>query len=61
MKKGDGPADPLELIVRRVDGGREFREEVVLRIGHTDKVDAATIDKQVDEALRRLFNKSGPA
>ena len=61
MKKRDMPADSLELIVRRVNDGSEFREEMVSRIGHTDKVDAATIGKQVDEALRKLFKKSGPA
>jgi hypothetical protein len=36
VKKGDAPSDPIELIVRRVDDGREFREEVVLRIGKQD-------------------------
>ncbi len=57
VKKGDRPADPLELIVRRVDDGREFREEVVLRIGHNDPVDTKVIEKQVDDALRKLLKK----
>jgi hypothetical protein len=48
VKKGDRPADPLELIVRRVDDGREFREEVILRIGHTEPVDAKAVERQVD-------------
>ena len=31
VKRDDRPADPLELIVRRVDDGKEFREEIILR------------------------------
>ena len=51
------PADPLELIVRRVDDGREFREETILRIGHNDPVNPELIEKHVDEALRKLLKK----
>lgn len=61
VKKGDGPADPIELIVRRVDDAREIREEIVLRIGHNDFVDPKLIEKQVEEALRKLLKKSDPA
>jgi hypothetical protein len=39
IKAGDTPSAPLELIVRRVDRGSEFLEEVVLRVGHTDPLD----------------------
>lgn len=52
------PADPLELIIRRVNDRSEFREEVVLRIGHNDPVDQAIIEKHVDQALRKLLKKS---
>jgi hypothetical protein len=58
VKKGDRPSDPLELIVRRVDDGTEFREEMVLRIGHNDSVDSKLVEKQVAEALRKLLKKS---
>jgi len=58
VKKGDKPADPLELIVRRVDNAREYREEVVLRIGHNDPVEAQAIGKELNEALRNLIKKS---
>jgi len=58
VRKGDRPADPLELIIRRVNDGSEFREEVVLRIGHNDPVDQAIIEKHVDEALRKVLKKS---
>jgi hypothetical protein len=34
IRKGDSPTDPVELIVRRVYNAQEFREEIVLRIGH---------------------------
>ena len=36
IKKGDHPADPLELLVRRADDGHEFREGIVLRIGPSE-------------------------
>ena len=35
----EGAASGLELIVRRVDARDEFREEVALRVAHTDKID----------------------
>lgn len=61
VKKGDRPADPLELIVRRVHDGREFHEEVIFRIDHAEPVDAKVIERQVDAAIRKLFKKSGSA
>jgi hypothetical protein len=57
VKKGDKPADPVELIVRRVEKGQDFREEIVLRIGHKDPADAKVIKKQLNEALRKLVEK----
>lgn len=59
VKKGDKPSEPLELIVRRMDEARQFKEEVVLRIGHTEKVDAKAIDKQLTNALQKLMHKRG--
>lgn len=59
-KKGDRPADPLEVIVRRADDGQQYREEVILRIGHTEHVDAAAIEQQIEKALQRLFNTDQP-
>lgn len=56
-KKRDTPADPIELIVRRVGDDRELHEEVVLRIGKQDHVDAKAIAKQLDESLHRLVDK----
>ena len=53
MKKGDKPADPLELIVRRVDKGDEFHEEIVLRVRHKDSVDEKLIKKR---SIRRFPN-----
>jgi hypothetical protein len=57
IKKGDKPAEPLGLIVRRVDNDREFREETVLRIGHSESIDPKLIEQQVNEALRRLVQE----
>ena len=57
VEKGDTPAEPIELIVRRVGDDREFLEEIVLHIGKQDRVDAKAIAKQLDESLRRLVDK----
>jgi len=57
VKKGDTPADPIELIVRRVGDDRKFREEIVLRVGKQDEVDPKAIEKQLDESLSRLVDK----
>jgi hypothetical protein len=51
VRKGDGPRDPLELVVRRVSSRNEVTEEVVLRVGHTDPVDR----ELVEAALRRAL------
>lgn len=58
VKKGDGPNEPLELVIRRVDDRSGFQEEIVLRIGHRDPVDPEALEKRVDEALRELLKKS---
>jgi len=57
VKKGDKPADPVELIVRRVEKGEDFREQIVLRVGYKDAIDARLIEKHLDEALRALVEK----
>lgn len=57
VQKGDIPAEPIELIVRRVSDDREFREEIVLRVGKQEEVDAKAIAKQLDESLSRLVGK----
>jgi hypothetical protein len=54
IKGGDKPAEPIELIVRRINEPHGFREEIVLRIGQEDPVDANAIAAHLDEALRRL-------
>jgi hypothetical protein len=60
VRKGDRPADPVELIVRRVDSRREFHEEMVLRVGHKDPVDEKAVEKQVEAALKRLLKTDRP-
>jgi hypothetical protein len=55
ISKGDSPADPVELIVRRVHNAQEFREETVLRVGHKDAVDEAKVERQLKDALRKLL------
>lgn len=60
IKKSDHPNDPVELIIRRADDGREFREVVVLRVGHNDPVDTKAIEKAVDAALGKLVKRNDP-
>jgi hypothetical protein len=58
VKKGDNPAHPLELIIRRAVDAEGFREEVVFRIGHTDPVDPKAVEEQVEKAVRRLLEET---
>lgn len=57
IKTGDTRSAPLELIVRRVDREGEFREEIVLRVGHTDPVDEKLVEQRLNEAIWRLAKK----
>ncbi len=59
VKSGDRPNDPLEVIVRRVGDGDQFVEETVLRIGHTDPVNRADIEAQINAALERVAAPPG--
>ncbi len=56
IKKGDKPSDPVELTIRRVGNREEFHEQIVLRIGHTDPIDPATIEKRLNKALHQVIN-----
>jgi hypothetical protein len=38
-----------------VDEKNDYREDVVLRIGHTDKVDSGVIEDQLNASIRELF------
>jgi hypothetical protein len=60
INKGDHPSELLELIVRRVHNAQEFREETVLRIGHEDAVDEAKVERQLEDALRKLLKDQPP-
>jgi hypothetical protein len=53
VARGDKPSDPIEVIVRRMDGDA-FREERVLRIGQRDGVNRAEIETLVKDAIERL-------
>lgn len=56
IKKGDKPDYPLELIVRRPDT-KNIREEIVLRIGHEQFVDASEIEKRIEEKMKNIVVK----
>lgn len=55
ITKGDAPAEPIELIVRKMGAGDSFIEETVLRIGHRDIVTRAKIEALIKDALKRLL------
>ena len=55
IKRGDGPTDPLEVIVRRVHGDNQFHEETVVRFGQSGAIDGAKIEQQLTGALRKLL------
>jgi hypothetical protein len=55
IRKGDHPREPLVLIVRRVDEKNGYHEDIVLRIGHADKVDSGLIEDRLNTSIRELF------
>ncbi len=57
IKKGDKPSEPVEVIVRRVGNGREYQEQVVVRIGHQDCIDEKVIETKVTDALKKLVKE----
>jgi hypothetical protein len=57
IKKGDHPASPLDLIVRRTYNGEELREETVLRIGHDEAIDRKIIEERLSQSISRLLLK----
>jgi len=59
VKRGDRPAEPVELIIRRVCEGDKVIEETVLRIGPDDPVNGVAIGASVKAALRRSSAASG--
>jgi hypothetical protein len=58
-RRGDRPAEPVELIIRRVNERNKFHEEFVLRVGHREPQDRTEVEMKIHEALRRLFKDSG--
>ncbi len=57
IKKGDQPKDPLVLIVRRVDEKNEYREDVILRICHTEAVDSGAIERELTAAIKEIIRQ----
>jgi hypothetical protein len=59
IKKGDHPAAPLELIVRRVLKDGEFKEETILRIGHDEVINRKMIEKNLRKSISDLLKSRG--
>jgi len=57
VRDGDHPSDPTELLVRRIDDGDTFREEIVLRIDRRDVVERAEIEALLEAAVARLASE----
>jgi hypothetical protein len=55
VRKGDRPSDPLEVVVRRFDDEGQVQDETAFRIGCTDPVRRAEVEKQLVEALGKLL------
>jgi hypothetical protein len=60
IKLGDRPSDPVELIVRRIDGNGEFRKQVVLRVSRNDRIDPRAIESLLSNALIALMEHNEP-
>lgn len=58
IKKGDRPAEPLEVIVRRSSDGSRVDEEIILRVRHTDAVHASDVERRLIEAMTRLQDQA---
>lgn len=58
IKAGDRPRDPLELIVRTSRSGDVVTEEKVLRFNPHDPVHAATVEKALNDAARKMLTAS---
>ncbi len=56
IKKGDHPTDPVVLIVRRDEPGG-VKEEIVLRISSTDRVQKKQIADAIAHSLRKLIGE----
>jgi hypothetical protein len=52
IEQGDGPLEPIELIVRRFDGSVE--EETILRIGPRDTLDRADLERRLAAAVKQI-------
>lgn len=59
IKKGDNPSHPVELIVRRSVDREHVADEVVLRLDHSDQIDAGQVQQRLLAALRKLTGR-GP-
>lgn len=57
IQKGDWPSEPLELIIRRIDEGESVKEEIVLRIGHDERLDEEMLEQKLSKALSHLVKK----
>jgi hypothetical protein len=55
IKKGDQPCHPLVLIVRRITDKEGYREEIVAKIPHTSKVDAAQLREILNKAISDIY------
>lgn len=61
IKKGDHPAAPLELIVRRTYKDEEFREETVLCIKHEEIIDRKIIEEYLKQSISNLLKEEDKA
>jgi hypothetical protein len=59
IRKGDRPAEPLELIVRGYFGSGEYFEEKVLLINYDQSIDVKTVKKALSQTKWRKKSTTG--
>jgi hypothetical protein len=57
INRGDHPRHPLVIIVRRITDREGYREEIVAKISHTDKVDSVKLGESLNKAVSDIFSK----
>ena len=59
-QEGDRADAPLELVIRSVDDGHEYREEIIFRVGHDQPIDQQNIEEKIERAIRKASEHTGP-
>jgi hypothetical protein len=56
-RKGEMPADPIKIIVRRVDDEGGITEEIILRLGQTEIGRKEVVEQRLMDTLREVAKR----